>query len=164
MKSSTWGRGDEEMRRWGDEGFRGLLSSSPPVKTWLFWPQLSYRLSAKPLMPSNGTRGSWNFTIWFCLHLLRAQLYISACDRLHTRSRFPSSVALSLCTLLSPSLMFLFHSLPLSYVCWSSLLTVPTSFSLSLLLSHLALIPVVGVSVSVLICFPIPPSPSPLTV
>lgn len=67
----------------GVGGCSDLWSSSPPVKTWFFWPELSYRLSAQPLIPSNGTRGSRNFTILFCLHLLCTRLYFLVCDRLH---------------------------------------------------------------------------------
>lgn len=65
-----------------DGGCSSLWPSPPPVKTWLPWPQLSYRLSAQPLIPLSGTRGSRNFAITVCLHLLCARLYFLVCDRL----------------------------------------------------------------------------------
>lgn len=82
MDHGPWG-GKKAGKHLMTEGCSGLWSSPPPVKTWLPWPQLSYRLSAQPLIPLSGTRGSRNSAITVHLQLLGfTSLCVTGCSLL----------------------------------------------------------------------------------
>lgn len=153
---------------WGcDRGYSGSWASPPPVKTWLPWQQLSYRLSAQPLIPSSGTRGSRNFTISVRLHLLCAQLYFLVCDGLHIGYTLSVSLPLCICScLFDCSHVLLSSSRHPSFSLCQTCTVCPhySLFFLPLLKSNLALVFAVSFSVSVPLCFPISLPPSALAV
>lgn len=114
-----------------DGGCSRLWPSPPPVKTWLSWPQLSYRLSAQPLIPLSGTRGSRNFAITVCLHLLCARLYFLVCDRLQATAFSCLSASLLFFKVVSLSICLCLFDRPPPLII-SSFFCLHTSYSLSL--------------------------------
>lgn len=157
LPHGSWALGGKASKHLMTKGCSGLWSSPPPVKPWLPWPQLSYRLSAQPLIPLSGTRGSRKSAITVHLQLLGfTSLCVTGYSLLSSclPPFFPSCVStrLSLVFLIAP-LLFLSPSfcLHISHSCIVALPldSIPTSLcilfssshtlpSLSLRLSHSA--------------------------
>lgn len=85
----AWSVSRSEAQLWWQEdgGCSDWWSAPPPVK-YLTPVTTAYRLSLQPLIPSSGIRGSRNFAISVCLHLLCAQLHFLLCDWLWTIAFF----------------------------------------------------------------------------